>query len=39
MNFETMPELDWSLGYPAVVLGMAGIAALMLAYFRQEGWL
>lgn len=39
MNFEghatNMPELGWTFGYPAVVLGMAAVAAVMLAYFRR----
>jgi magnesium transporter len=39
MNFETMPELGWTLGYPAVVLGMFGMAGIMIWYFRQEEWL
>jgi len=43
MNFEdgpyNMPELGWTFGYPAVVVGMAATALVMLAYFRREGWL
>lgn len=43
MNFAdspyNMPELGWTFGYPAVLLGMFGTAVVMLAYFRQEGWL
>ncbi len=39
MNFETMPELTWEYGYPAAMLGMASIAAVMLAYFRQRSWI
>ncbi len=43
MNFEgspyNMPELGWTYAYPAVMLGMLGVTAVMLAYFRQEGWL
>lgn len=39
MNFETMPELAWTFGYPAVVLGMVGMAGIMIWYFRQEQWL
>ncbi len=43
MSFEgspyNMPELGWTDGYPAVVFGMLGVTAVMLAYFRQEGWL
>jgi magnesium transporter len=43
MNFGggpyNMPELGWRFGYPAVLLGMALTAAVMLQYFRSEGWL
>ncbi|NUB90164.1 magnesium/cobalt transporter CorA [Haloterrigena sp. SYSU A558-1] len=43
MNFGgspyNMPELGWRFGYPAAMLGMAAVAALLVAYFRQEGWL
>lgn len=39
MNFRHMPELHMRLGYPAVLLGMAAVAAAMLVYFRRKGWL
>lgn len=43
MNFSggpfSMPELEWKYGYPAVMLGMAGVSLLLLSYFRREGWL
>jgi magnesium transporter len=39
MNFEAMPELGWRYGYLATLLGMGGIAAVLLWYFRREGWL
>jgi magnesium transporter len=39
MNFKTMPELDWSFGYPfAIVLMVASVTAPFL-YFRRKGWL
>ena len=39
MNFRTMPELDWSFGYPfALVLMLASVAAPFI-YFRRKGWL
>jgi magnesium transporter len=39
MNFEHMPELDWTLGYPAA-LGLMGVVCLALyGYFRKVGWL
>lgn len=39
MNFEHMPELQQSWGYPAVLGVMAIIAALMYRGFRKAGWL
>ncbi len=43
MNFaETplaMPELYWTYGYPAVMLGMGAVAGLMLVYFRRQDWI
>ena len=43
MNFGdgpfNMPELGWRFGYVAVVLGMTGMAAVLVVYFREEGWL
>jgi magnesium transporter len=39
MNFEDMPELEWSLGYPAVLVLMATICFALYRYFRRIGWL
>ncbi|MFB6173444.1 MAG: magnesium/cobalt transporter CorA [Halobacteriales archaeon] len=43
MNFAggpyNMPELGWIFGYPAVVLGMLGVAAAMLWFFRDRGYI
>ena len=43
MNFDggpyNMPELGWQFGYPAVLVGMALTASIMLWYFRSEDWL
>jgi magnesium transporter len=39
MNFEELPELRWSLGYPAVLLLMATICTLRYRHFRRSGWL
>lgn len=39
MNFETMPELTWPLGYYATLLGMTCIAVVLLGYFRQQNYL
>ena len=39
MNFKSMPELDWALGYPyAIALMVASVAAPFI-YFRRKGWL
>jgi magnesium transporter len=39
MNFEKMPELGWTYGYPAVWGVMAVTTVAMLVYFRRKGWL
>ncbi len=39
MNFRNMPELDWTYGYPLVMLLMFGICALLFRQFRKTGWL
>lgn len=39
MNFDFMPELRWHWGYPALMLGMAGIVAGMLAFFKKRRWI
>ena len=39
MNFEGMPELGWSLGYPLVLTGMATAGAIMLIWFRKRKWI
>ncbi len=39
MNFKYMPELLWRWGYPASLLLMLVIAAIMLVYFRRKNWL
>ena len=39
MNFEHMPELEWSFGYPAVLLAMATICFTLYRYFKKVGWL
>jgi magnesium transporter len=39
MNFDTLPELRWSFGYPTVLLLMATICALLYRAFRRSGWL
>jgi magnesium transporter len=39
MNFEHMPELDWTFGYPLVLVVMASVCAFIYRYFRRAGWL
>jgi magnesium transporter len=39
MNFQSMPELDWSFGYPAALLVMVVSAVLPILYFKRKGWL
>lgn len=45
MNFDpgaspyNMPELGWTFGYPAAMLGMALVAVVMVVYFRRRGYL
>ncbi|MFD1597748.1 magnesium/cobalt transporter CorA [Halobellus rarus] len=43
MNFgehaTNLPELTWPYAYPAVVVGMALVTAILLIHFRREGWI
>jgi magnesium transporter len=39
MNFEHMPELKWSFGYPAVLATMAALDGYLFYRFRKAGWL
>ncbi|WP_052280733.1 CorA family divalent cation transporter [Nocardia vulneris] len=39
MNFEGMPELSWTYGYPAALTLMITLAALVHIVFRRKGWL
>jgi magnesium transporter len=39
MNFEHMPELKWSFGYPLVVAVMVAIDGYLFYRFRKTGWL
>jgi len=39
MNFDDMPELHWSLGYPAVLAVMGVVCALLYRGFKKSGWL
>jgi magnesium transporter len=39
MNFDHMPELGWSLGYPLALLLMAGSVTGLWIFFKRSGWL
>ncbi|MCP9947852.1 magnesium/cobalt transporter CorA [Actinomadura madurae] len=39
MNFDHMPELHWSFGYPLVIGVMAVICVLLFRRLRRSGWL
>jgi magnesium transporter len=39
MNFEHMPELTWTFGYPLVIAAMVAIDAALFARFRKVGWI
>jgi magnesium transporter len=39
MNFEHMPELEWTYGYPLVVVVVLVICAALYRKFKHTGWL
>jgi magnesium transporter len=39
MNFEHMPELEWTYGYPFALALMAVVAAGLWVLFKKSGWL
>jgi magnesium transporter len=39
MNFKTMPELNWSFGYPFGLVVIVISALIPLAWFKWKGWL
>jgi len=39
MNFEHMPELEWTFGYPAVLALIATICLVLYWRFKRAGWL
>lgn len=39
MNFDIMPELHWSFGYPWALGVMAASAVIPYLYFKRRGWL
>lgn len=39
MNFEHMPELTWTYGYPACVAAMGTVCFIVYRRFKKSGWL
>lgn len=39
MNFEHMPELTWTFGYPLVIVLIIGVCVLLFRLLRKRGWL
>lgn len=39
MNFEFMPELEWTFGYPLVIGLMVLVFILIYSWFRRKKWL
>lgn len=39
MNFNRMPELTWSFGYPVAIVMMICSSVLTLLYFKRKNWL
>ena len=39
MNFEHMPELHWTLGYPFALVLMVLVSATLYLVFKRRGWL
>ncbi len=39
MNFNNMPELSWTFGYPMAIGAMITVVALLRWSFKKSGWL
>jgi magnesium transporter len=39
MNFEHMPELAWTFGYPLALVLIAALLVLLYGGFKRSGWL
>jgi magnesium transporter len=39
MNFDHMPELHWTFGYPTALVVMVGICTALYRYFKRIEWL
>lgn len=38
-NFENMPELTWTYGYPLCLAMIAGLCGYVYWRFKRSGWL
>jgi magnesium transporter len=39
MNFDSMPELHWSWGYPVSLLLMLGVSVTLYVVFKRRDWI
>ncbi|WP_167456861.1 magnesium and cobalt transport protein CorA [Microbacterium phyllosphaerae] len=39
MNFDNMPELHWSFGYPLAIGGMIAFALVLYVIFKRQKWM
>lgn len=39
MNFENMPELSWTFGYPVAIGGMVAFALILYLVFKRQKWM
>ena len=39
MNFDNMPELHWSFGYPLLIAVMVAFCVTLYRAFKRNGWL
>ena len=39
MNFEHMPELAWTIGYPIAIASIVAVCVSLYLLFRRSGWL
>jgi len=39
MNFDNMPELHWTFGYPLAIAGMIAFALVLYVIFKRQKWM
>jgi magnesium transporter len=39
MNFQNIPELDWSFGYPLALGSMLALTVVLYVWFKRRDWL